>query len=72
MYTIQINDNQYIKYTSKFGPFYGSIVLTNKKEEAIRFSKEKDAVTRKDVYLWRIKSYTRDKNFSNKAIVIEL
>lgn len=43
----------YVKRTAKFGPFYGNIVLTENKDDALRFSKQADAETRASVVEWR-------------------
>ena len=51
-YIIKTNKG-FIKRTSNFGPFYGSIVLTQDRTEALKFSRENDALIRADVAAWR-------------------
>ena len=53
-------DNSYIKHTSKFGPFYGSIVTTDNKAEARLFSRERDAKELQLTILYRINKYIKD------------
>lgn len=53
-------DNDFIKHTSKFGPFYGSIIITSNKNEARLFSRKRDAIKLIQVLKWRIDTYDRD------------
>jgi hypothetical protein len=43
----------YIKRTSHFGAFHGSIVLTDDVNEAFRFTRKSDAEARGGVAAWR-------------------
>lgn len=67
-YIVVIDDN-FIKHTSKFGPFYGSIITTANESEARLFTREVDAKKLVSVIRYRINTYTRDKkkfpNFKN-------
>ena len=46
-------DKGYVKRTAKFGPFHGSVVLTDDVEEAFRFTRREDAERRAGVLKWR-------------------
>lgn len=58
---IVIIDNSYVKHTSRFRPFYGSIVTTNNKSEARLFTRERDAKTCASVVAYRINTYEHEK-----------
>lgn len=50
----------YIKFTCRFGCFHGSIVLTDKKEEARKWTRKKDAERAAWVAGWRAEKYPED------------
>lgn len=52
---------KYIKYTCKFGPFHGRIVLTPNQQEARMFTREKDAKRVANVFNIRTVAYREDK-----------
>ena len=59
-YIVKIDDN-FIKYTSKFGPFYGNIVITKEEKEARLFSREKDAKSLVSTINYRLRTFEFDK-----------
>lgn len=54
-YIVKTNKG-YIKRTSQFGPFHGNIVLTQDRDDALRFSKAGDAAARAIVAEWRTRA----------------
>ena len=68
-YIVKIDDN-FIKYTSKFGPFYGNIVTTQNEKEARLFSRERDAKTLVSTINYRLRTFEFDKEkFPNVKLV---
>jgi len=60
MYIIT-DGKRYVKHTSKFGPFYGRIVLTLYRREAHLFTREGDAKERVVTLMYRTTRYPEDK-----------
>lgn len=61
-------DKKYIKRTSKFGAFHGSIVTTANRAEARIWTREKDARRAAHTYNWRTYTYPRDKEKHGTAL----
>lgn len=59
-YIIRIGDRHYIKRTSDFGAFHGSVVITDDIEDARRFTRKADANRRQNCLIWRINTYETD------------
>ena len=53
--------DKYIKRTSRFGAFHGSVVLTEYTEEARVWAREADATYSASNVRYRAKTFTRDK-----------
>ena len=64
-YIIKVND-YYIKYTSNFGHFHGSAVLTKNKREAKMWTREKDALYKLRIVRYRYRIFEHEKKRFNK------
>lgn len=54
-------DDKYVKHTSRFGPFYGSMVLTDNEQEARLFTRETDARRLVGTIRMRLNSYEHER-----------
>lgn len=57
----------YIKRTSHFGAFHGSIVLTDDVNEAFRFTRKSDAEARARVAEWRTRQEATSDSWDRHA-----
>jgi hypothetical protein len=70
-YIVVVNNMFYEKFTSRSGCFYGSTILTDKKSDARKFSRLKDAEGRLSTILFSFKSYTHVKDAFKKKYNID-
>lgn len=50
----------YVKFTCRFGAFHGHIRLTDKKDEARRWTRRKDAARAAQIAMYRAEKYPED------------
>lgn len=59
-YIIALGSGHYIKRTSSFGAYYGSIVITDNKADAFIFTRKSDAEKRAHCLFYRVENYAED------------